>query len=295
MQSELSRPDVAGRMAFRRLPALRIVHPFPTLVNAATVAGLGLIATRGAPPGFAIARLTLAMFAIQACIGSVNDLVDRGLDARSKPGKPLVSGAISVRAARAVALVSFAAAALLSAGFGLAAWLLAMAGLACGLTYDLWLKRTPASGLPFLVALPLLPLWVWTALGRFQPELLLLVPLGCLLGLALHLANSLTDFEADERDGAHGLVHLLGKRRSLALCWGSFALVLILVGTSTATFQYRIAILVPGLTAGGLCLAVAGLLYGRRPSRASLQTGWGLLAVGSAALALSWLAALPLH
>jgi len=43
-----------------------------------------------------------------------------------------------------------------------------MAGMACGLAYDLGLKRTRFSVVPYLIALPLLPLWVWTALGRFH-------------------------------------------------------------------------------------------------------------------------------
>jgi len=77
------------------------------------------------------------------------------------------------------------AAALLAAGFGRVAWLLAMGGLTCGLLYDLWLKRTPASALPYVVGLPLLPLWVWVATSRFCSAFYAVIPLGLLLGLAL--------------------------------------------------------------------------------------------------------------
>ncbi|MER3421242.1 MAG: ubiquinone biosynthesis protein UbiA, partial [Chloroflexota bacterium] len=77
-------------------------------------------------------------------------------------------------------------------------------GLGAGLAYDLWLKRTPYSALAYAVALPLVPLWVWTALERFTPALLWAWPVGALLGGALHLANAVPDLEADATAGVHG-------------------------------------------------------------------------------------------
>jgi 4-hydroxybenzoate polyprenyltransferase len=273
--------------------AVRIVHPFPTLMNAAATGALAELATRGSASPWVVLRLVLAMFAIQSTIGVVNDLRDRGLDARSKPSKPLVSGAVTPGAALLIALVSLLAALALAAGFGIAAWLLALAGLACGLLYDLWLKRTPFSGLPYAVGLPLLPLWVWVATGRFRELLLAVIPLGLLLGLALHLANCLPDFEGDAGAGVDGLAQRLGRRSALLLCWVAYALALLLVVLSALRFSYSLAVLLPGLAAGALALATAIVLALRRPGRSSLQAGWTLLVLGTAALALGWLGAIP--
>src|ERR1700730_2993380 len=91
----------------RLLRALRITHPFPTFVNVLTTGGLALIATRGGASTLAVAHLMLAMLAIQACIGIVNDIVDQDLDAASKAAKPLVEGSATVGTARAAAVASF--------------------------------------------------------------------------------------------------------------------------------------------------------------------------------------------
>lgn len=264
-------------------------------MNVLTVGGLGLIATGRRQPTGSILHLMLAMLAIQASIGIVNDLADVDLDASSKPAKPLVNGALSIGAARALAALCLGAALALSAGFGPAAWLLAMLGLACGLAYDLGVKRSALSVLPYLIALPLLPLWVWVALGRFHPLLLALIPLGCLIGLSLHLANSLTDFESDALGGSRGLVQRLGKRTALVLCWSAFATPLLLIAASLPLVHYRLAFVLAGLALATLTLLLSILLYAWRRSAASLRAGWALLAAGSAALALGWLGALPGH
>ncbi len=282
----------ACRQAPRWLRALRVTHPFPTLANALTAGGLGLIALGRPAPNAAVVRLMLAMLAMQACIGAVNDVVDLPRDTAAGRRKPLVDGTLSVRSARLLALLLLAATAILSAGFSPAAWLLAMAALSCGLIYDVRLSRTSLSLLPYVIALPLVPIWIWVALDRFRPILLAALPLGALLGCSLHLANGLTDFDSDTRTGSHGFVQRLGRRRACVLCWVAFALVLVLVAVSAAIVRYRPGPLLAGDgTAAVLLLAAVALTLSR--SRASAQAGWGLLVAGSAALALGWLAALP--
>ena len=41
-----------------------------------------------------------------------------------------------------------------------------------GVLYDVWLKGTAWSALPFLVAFPALPIWAWSAVAPFEPRLL---------------------------------------------------------------------------------------------------------------------------
>lgn len=278
--------------AIRGVQGLRIVHPFPTVMNALATAALSELATHGRAPALTVLRLSLTMLTIQSAIGVVNDLRDYELDQLSKVSKPLISGAITTSAARALAGAALVVAALLAAGFGAVVWLLAMLGLSCGLAYDLWLKRTPWSALPYALALPLLPIWVWVATGRFTPALLSLIPLGLLLGVSLQLANSLTDYDQDEQARVRGLAHLLGKRRALILCWVAYALALLLIAVSIPFVDYRLPLLAPALGVALAMLFAAVTSYGRAPSQAMLQRGWTALVLGSAAIAVGWLGAL---
>ena len=54
------------------------------------------------------------------------------------------------------------------------------------------------------------------------PVLWWLLPLGSLIGIALHLANTLPDIDGDAAHGVEGLAHRLGRRRSTCIAWASF-------------------------------------------------------------------------
>lgn len=277
------------RRNFRRL---RLIHPFPTLLNVAATAGLAFVAAGGRPPSARLAAMMLAMFAAQAAIGATNDYMDRDLDAGAKPWKPVVAGLVSPGAALVVgAALALVAVALGAAILPPAALTLLLVGLAAGLSYDVVLKRTWLSWLAFAVAIPTLPLWVWASLDAWRPALLLLIAPGALLGVSLHLANTLPDLDHDRRLGLRGFAHRLGKRRSLWLCWSSYAAALVIAVTLVPVLSGPLRFL-PGLLAGVLALSIAAGLHARRRDDAALYAGWGLLAIGAAAIAVSWLAAL---
>jgi 4-hydroxybenzoate polyprenyltransferase len=215
----------------------------------------------GTPAWGRFALLLLAMLGGQLAIGALNEFVDRAADAIDQPGKPIPRGAVTPRGA--LTLTAGGLALMLAAGAPLGPWPFAvlLLGTGCGLAYDLWLKRTPLSWLPYLVALPLVPLWAWLTLDGFEPRLLWLYPLGALLVVAIHLAQSLPDIEGDRRQGTRGLAVALGRRWTERVIWGA------------------------GYTSAGL-VALAGWRFGERPLA-------GILAAGLTGLAL--LAALLLH
>jgi 4-hydroxybenzoate polyprenyltransferase len=278
--------------ARRWLRAARVTHPFPTLANGLAVVLFAGVAARGQPPLGATAWLLLTMLLIQSAIGAANDAADADLDRAAKPQKPIASGALSRRQAWSVALITAVAAAAMAAKFGVAAWVLAMLGLACGLAYDLRLKRTVWSVACYLIALPLLPLWVWTALGRFHAGLLWEYPLGVLIGLALYLGNTAPDIDADRVAGVRGLAHLLGQERALRLAWSALGAALLL-GTliGLAGGDQPVWLLLGG-GAGALLLGAAiAVSRSRRPD--ALVRGWGLLIAASLVFALGWLAVAP--
>lgn len=281
-----------GGAGTRALRALRLVHPFPTALNAVAALLLALVAVGGWPGRSMAVRLTLTMLAVQGAIGTVNDLVDRELDAATKPWKPIPSGAVRVETARLLGLALIAGALGLGTTLGPAAWALSTAGMAVGLAYDLWLKRSRLSGLTYAVALPLVPLWVWTATGRFAPALVWVVPLGLLLGGSLQLLNALPDLEGDSAHGVRGTVQWLGRGRALAAAWGGY------LGAITAALALGLVLghdrrlLLAGSAGAAALLVVAVAAYARRPCDRTLQLGWHLLAPGAGLLAVTWLAAL---
>jgi 4-hydroxybenzoate polyprenyltransferase len=272
------------------LRALRIIHPFPTLLNVAATAGLAFVAT-GSPDPSILLRMLGMMLCAQSAIGVVNDYCDRELDAHTKPWKPIPAGLVQARTALLLSGVLLAMTVVLAATLGPWGFVLGMLGTACGLAYDVRLKRTLLSAVPFMVAIPTLPLWVWVSLGEWDHVLWWLLPLGALLGLALHLANTLPDIEDDAAYGVRGLAHRLGARRSMAVAWGAVALALTLSLAIAPLVEYDIALYGPAALFGALCLAACVLLYVLRRDRTALQLGFGLIAVAAVVLAVGWLAA----
>ena len=275
----------------RALRAARVIHPFPTALNVAATVVLAIIANDGVPSASVLVRLAAAMFCAQAAIGAANDYCDRDLDALTKPYKPIVRGLIEPSTALMFAAAFALAAGALAATFGPLSLAAGAAGLAAGLAYDVRLKRSVLSPLPFMVALPALPIWVWLSLDRFTGELWWLLPFAPLAALAVHLSNTLPDLESDARAGVRGLAHTIGLVPSLVLAWGSFAAAIALAAGLGAYLDYEWPVFLLGASAAAALLAVSMAAYAVRPSPASLQLGFGLTGIATAALASGWLAA----
>ena len=253
--------------------AFRSAHPFPSILVALLTVALVPLADRDAPLRL-YPLLGGAMLLFQFTIGLVNDLVDVEADRREKPWKPLARGAISARQVRWLAIGCGTLGLALTMALPLAAVLIAICGLAAGLAYDLWLKETPLSWLPYSVALPLLPSWVYVATGEWQPLLWWALPLGAALGFALHLSNEAPDVG---RTGVKGLPGQLGPRWSRRLALAIFV-----------TIAFAVAILVlPSSRALALTVVLVALgtaLVAPWSTRLGRDGHFGLLAIGSAAI-----------
>lgn len=268
----------------RMLRALRLVHPFPALLVTAVTAGLVPIADPDASAALYV-QLGLGMLFYQFAIGVVNDISDRDADAAVKPWKPIPAGVVSVERARLVAAVLVAAGLLVTATLDSGAWLIGIGGLACGMVYDAGIKRTAWSFVPWAVAFPLIPTWVFVAAGEWDALLWWTFPIGALLALALHLANQSPDASDDRGLGSRGLPQLLGPRRSARVSLALFGL-----GVSSAA-----VVLVFESPARAVLVAVTGALALVLAPRAVLFFGrdglFGLLAASAAVTALVFLSA----
>ncbi len=161
--------------------------------------------------------IALSVLLGQLVIGWSNDLVDFASDrASNRSEKPLVAGLISAEVLRRMTWVTAAVAVAVNllGPLGIKGGLTHLFGVACGVSYNLYFKRTLFSWLPYAIAFAALPGSIVIASGR-TPPLWLLVS-GSLLGVAAHFANVVEDIDSDRSQGIRGLPQLLGERGSRA-------------------------------------------------------------------------------
>ena len=247
------------------------------------------IASRAAgtvPSAGQAVRLVAIMLPIQFAIGAANDAADAGDDELTKPYKPIVRGAVSRRAAGTAAVVLGAGGVVAAATVNPATLGLAAGGLAAGLAYDVGLRRTPLSWVPWWGGIALVPLAAYTAANAFPRSLLLVVPLALLVALSLHCANALPDLEADVAAGRRSFPVLLGARRARVVVALSLA--------AAATLAAAVAVF-GGWPGRWVVLAAGVLLIGMlvAVTAESRSRPFAPLAAATAVFAVVWLAALP--
>ncbi len=185
-------------------------HPGP--VVAVTALACALAAGVGLSPG-RFALVGAAVLAGQLSVGWCNDAYDAGRDARAgRRGKPVADGAVPVRVVWGAAAVAGVLCVPLSLACGLLAGTVHLAAVAAAWLYNLRLKATALSWLPYAVGFAALPsLVALAAPGAPWPRWWTVVA-GALLGVAAHLGDTLPDIEADRAAGIRGLPHRLGAR-----------------------------------------------------------------------------------
>jgi hypothetical protein len=87
-----------------------------------------------------------------------------------------------------------------------------------------------------------------------------------------------------------GLAHALGAERARIVCWAAFAAAIAMAAAIAPAVSYDPRIIVPALAFGTACLVLAIVGWWRLRDRA-LHLGFGALAIGAAAAATGWLAA----
>jgi 4-hydroxybenzoate polyprenyltransferase len=251
------RPDAAAVRAL----ALSC-HPVPSLAVTALAAGLaawaGTTLTRGV-------LVTVCVLVGQLSIGWCNDALDAERDrAVHRTDKPVAAGVISVRATAVAAALALTCGVALAVPLGWRAVVAASTVVVCGWAYDLGLKATPWSWLPYAVAfatLPAIPTFARADPG-WPPAWAMTA--GALFGVAAHFANVLPDLLDDEETGVRGLPHRVGARISAVVVplLLTAASVVILLGPSGRGVALRVL----GLTAT-LAVALWAATAARRDPR----------------------------
>ena len=163
-------------------------------------------------------RVALAILAGQCVVGWTNDLVDLPLDraaARSK--KPLVAGKITVAQLKPAVLIALFFALLLSllSPLGVVGTMVHALGLLSATLYNIKLKKTLLSVLPYVISFGSLPWAIYLSADKHPP---LWIVLGfILISSAFHFLNVLKDLEMDVSQGVLGLPQRVGKKASIVI------------------------------------------------------------------------------
>ncbi len=250
----------------RATALLGAAHPGPAFA-VTLLAGL-LAGAVGLGPG-GIALVVLAVLTGQLSIGWSNDLIDLARDrAVGRTDKPLVDGRVSEQTVRVACAVVVLATIPLSLACG---WLAGAVHLVCvvsGWAYNLGLKSTAWSWLPYAVAFGGLPAFVSLTENADSMPPLWLPLAGALLGVGAHFVNVLPDLADDAATGVRGLPHRLGGRWSQTVAAAVLvaAAVVIVVGAPVESD----VVAVVALTGTAVLAAVALLAHGRTPFRAAI-------------------------
>jgi 4-hydroxybenzoate polyprenyltransferase len=254
-------------------------HPLPVLAVTAFAAGWALAV--GVPPA-RTGLLALAVLLGQLSIGWCNDWVDAPRDrAVGRRDKPVVRGLLSPRLLGTCAVVALGCCAVASLALGVRPGLVHLAGVASGWAYDLLLKPTVASPLPYAVAFGSLPAVATLAADppRWPASGVLLG--GALLGTAAHFANTVGDADQDAATGVHGVPQRLGPVASLrvsAVLVGLAGCALLMAATHAGLLP--LALLGAGVILAACGAAVGGRMAGRGRTAFRLTVGAVALVVG---------------
>lgn len=246
-------------------------HPEPAL--AVTVVLTALAASAGRDVAGSIAVFG-AVGAGQLSIGWSNDYLDRERDRHSgRADKPVALGAVPAAAVGTAAITALLLTVPLSLLSGVRATGVHLVAVAAGWLYNLRLKASAGSVLPYLVAFGLYPAVVTLGLPEHPWPPWWALGAGSLLGAGAHFTNVLPDLADDARTGVRGLPHRLGDRVSRRWAAG-------LLLAATVVLGFGPALGSPGgdTTLGVAAVAIAavavgvGLLLGNRPrSRAAFR------------------------
>ncbi|HZO69298.1 MAG TPA: UbiA family prenyltransferase [Kribbellaceae bacterium] len=237
---------------------LRACHPEPTIAVTAVVSAFALAAGRGAGTLWVLA----AILAGQLSVGWSNDVVDHRRDvAAGRTDKPVAAGLVPARTVAVAAGLALLAVIPLSFASGWRAAPAHLVGVAAAWSYNLGMKATLLSPLPYAVAFGALPAFVLLGLPDPQWPPWWMVAAGALLGLGAHFANVVPDIEDDIQQHVVGLPHRIGARASVVTAGVLLlaASVVLAVGPGADPLGVAAIVVTAGLLAGAA-------LAGRQPA-----------------------------
>jgi 4-hydroxybenzoate polyprenyltransferase len=196
------------------VPLIRAAHVQPALGVTSMTTALALAAGRG----WGSVWVFLAMLSGQLFVGWSNDWLDRSRDvAAGRLDKPIAAGTVPASLVGWCAVLAFVACVPLSLANGLLAGLVHVGAVVSAGLYNLYLKRTLLSPLPYVLSFGSLPYFVTYGLPGRPPPAWWAPVAAALLGAGAHFVNTLPDQAEDVRLGVHGLPQRIGRTPSLVV------------------------------------------------------------------------------
>ncbi|ACB39688.1 UbiA family prenyltransferase [Pyrobaculum neutrophilum] len=227
----------------------------------AALASASSYAVAGGSDAYKLALLAASTFLAEAGLFAHNDLSNLEEDKINRPDAPLVTGAVSVNAARAVAYGSLAAGAALALPLGPAPLAIYAAAAVFGVLYNAKLKRVPVVGnliVAFLTSMTYL--YGMAAAGGTSAALLLLFASSLVANVGREFVKTAMDYEGDLRSGIKTLAVAAGPhtaaRLGAAVTLASTALGAVLAYTAVMEKLYALA---AGAAATSLALVYLSL------------------------------------
>ena len=162
--------------------------------------------------------IAFAILLGQFVVGWSNDLIDFPRDRAAKRlGKPLVAATITqstLKISIGIALLSALIISLLSP-LGVSGTAIHFLGLLSATAYNLKLKSTLLSVVPYIVSFGALPWAIYVAAGTKPPTWIVLGFV--LFASAFHFLNVLKDLDSDVDQDVMGLPQVLGRQKSILI------------------------------------------------------------------------------
>jgi 4-hydroxybenzoate polyprenyltransferase len=170
---------------------------------------------------FSVSDSLFIAFAIllgQFVVGWSNDLIDFPMDMEAKRAKkPLVAGTITESMLRASIVIALTSALIVSiiSPLGVSGTAIHFLGLLSATAYNVKLKSTLLSVVPYIVSFGALPWAIYVAAGTRPPTWIVLGFI--LISSAFHFLNVLKDIDTDIAQGIMGLPQVLGRTKSIVM------------------------------------------------------------------------------
>lgn len=162
--------------------------------------------------------ISIAILLGQFVVGWTNDFLDFAKDSEAqRMKKPLVAGTIDAKTLRIFILLALLSSLVISllSPLGLNGSAIHFIGLLSATAYNLKLKATVFSVLPYVVSFGALPWAIYSAASERPPSWIVLAFV--LFASAFHFLNVLKDLESDLGQEVLGLPQVIGRKNSIAM------------------------------------------------------------------------------
>jgi 4-hydroxybenzoate polyprenyltransferase len=243
---------------------VRATHALPSVAVSVFVTATAVAAGVGGRS----ALLGAAVLVGQASIGWANDYLDAPRDAQvGRTDKPIAAGDIGRGTVGLAAAVALAADVPLSLAVGWRPGASHLVAVGSAWMYDVRLKETVASALPYAVSFGLVPLIVSSALPGSPLPRASIVAAAAACGVAAHFANTVGDADDDAVTGVRGLPQRLGPAGSIVVASSFIAVAAVLLVAATA--GATLAIVAAALDVPAAVVVTAATLRRARGARRS--------------------------